>query len=250
MDQRRIILGAIGGDCHEESAAELGKAVARAGCILLTGGGDEVNREVKNATIQGARNASQYGAKPRYIGILSSKLAPPNQPVQWMPRDDAGILLHTGLPHYMRNLINGVTPDVLIVFGGSCGTLAEAAFGAAAGKTMYFFGNGIKGRSVGRLQRNFKKLLDPANTSLYLARPLTLWSSIGGKDRSPAELLDLLAERLRVATDWDSSADALVARCVSDAVSTGVPSNTGFPGIPGCDESMQRFQAMVVEISR
>ena len=38
MYQRRIVIGAIGGDGHKEAAMAFGKAVAEQGCILLTGG--------------------------------------------------------------------------------------------------------------------------------------------------------------------------------------------------------------------
>jgi hypothetical protein len=73
---RRTIIGAIGGDFEDAGpdALAFGAAVARAGCILLTGGEPSNRREVKSATMQGAVNS---GATARLIGFL------PESPLEW-----------------------------------------------------------------------------------------------------------------------------------------------------------------------
>ena len=73
-----------------------------------------------------------------------------------MGTEKTSLLIHTGLEHNIRNVINGVTPDVIVVFGGSRGTLAEAAFALAAGKKLLFF-SGQDGGGVVRLRKNFEK---------------------------------------------------------------------------------------------
>ena len=74
MKRRCVILGAIGGDKQEDAARAFGAAVAEAGCILLTGGGDRDDDEVKNASIHGAMTAERRGAAvARFVGILPSQ---------------------------------------------------------------------------------------------------------------------------------------------------------------------------------
>ena len=140
MADRLVIVAAVGGDRQARHAHAFGMAVAKSDCILLTGGGDHNDGEVKNAAVQGCLAARGEGAAGRAIGVL------PSDRVRWESRDAWHLLLHSGLKHYLRNLINGVTPDIVVVFGGSRGTLAEAAFAMAAGRPTLFFG-GEPGRA-------------------------------------------------------------------------------------------------------
>lgn len=113
MAQRRIIIGAIGGDGQKEAAVALGKAVAEAGCILLTGGELRDSDEVKDAAMLGAASTRATGSTPRLVGIIPSNIP------KWDESVENALFLRTGLEHNFRNVINGLTPDVLIVFGGS-----------------------------------------------------------------------------------------------------------------------------------
>ena len=128
---RRALIGVIGGDKQGETARSLGRAAAAAGVILLTGGGDPTDiklqpDEVKNAVFRGALDAEADGSGvARFVGVL------PSGNVRWLRPRPRHCLLETGLQHFERNVINGVTPDVLVVMGGSRGTLAEAAFALA-----------------------------------------------------------------------------------------------------------------------
>lgn len=253
MVQRRVVLGAIGGDGQKFCALELGAAAARAGCIVLTGGGDTTDDEVKNAVIQGARSVSTSGVTARFVGILPRPESQLDARVEWIRLTPNGVLLKTGLAHYLRNFINGVTPDVLVVFGGSRGTLAEASFAAAAGKTLFFYGSGEKGPAVDRLRRNFAESFDKddeGNVEKFLARPLKVWPEIAGKRRNPDELLFLLRDQLDRAVEWNSGADELVSRCCAEATAKGRLSSTGFPGLPGESSSKRRFESEIESISR
>ena len=72
------------------------------------------------------------GRIARLIGIL------PDGPRCWDERDHC-LFLRTNLNHKERDAINGVTPDVLIFFAGSSGTLCELAFALNAQKPVLFW---------------------------------------------------------------------------------------------------------------
>jgi SLOG cluster4 family len=159
---------------------ELGREIARRGWILLTGG-QVLERSVvepigavKDAAMLGADGAereSMRGADTaeservlgadaaegeghgsvaaRLVGIL------PSRTVQWRRPLARRLFLDTGLPHNVRNAINGLTPDIVIAFGGSQGTLAEIAFAKAASREVIFYaGLGYGGISSNTSERN------------------------------------------------------------------------------------------------
>ena len=72
MPGRALMIGALGGDRQGEHARALGRAVAMHGCILLTGGGDREDSDVKNAAVMGCLEARRDGYEGRAIGILPS----------------------------------------------------------------------------------------------------------------------------------------------------------------------------------
>jgi predicted Rossmann-fold nucleotide-binding protein len=245
MAKRRVVVGAIGGDKQRDHALRFGEAAARAGLVVLTGGGNEVDGEVKNAAIEGARYIEDSA---RYIGILADHK---NGQVTW-ERSDKGLLLYTGLPHYVRNLINGLTPDVLVVFGGSRGTLAEAAFAEAAGKPLFFFGDGIKGPAVARLRINYLDCFvndTKGDVQKFLEEPLKVFPEFAGKRWTALELMQALRRRLAMAQDWGGDAGALVEQCIAASIARGELGPTGFPGLPSDPASKQRFEAVIEEIS-
>src|ERR1700694_4185391 len=126
ISQRRLIVGVIGGDKQIRPGEELGRVIAGRGWILLTGGQllersvVERRGEVKDASMLGAAAAAGEGAG--LVGII------PASPVHWRRPSARRLFLDTGLPHNIRNVINGRTPNVVAAFGGSQGTLAEVAF--------------------------------------------------------------------------------------------------------------------------
>ncbi|SIO02211.1 TIGR00725 family protein [Bradyrhizobium erythrophlei] len=170
------MIGAIGGDRHQDAAKAFGKAVAEQGCILLTGGRElQESDEVKDAAMIGARSAEITGAVARLVGIL------PSEKESWVATSRR-LFLDTGLKHNIRNVINGLTPDVLVVFGGGGGTLAEAAFAIAASKPIFF---GDLPASRDRLIKNFKKYFvgSKQDVDLYLGEPLGARPD-SGRDRA------------------------------------------------------------------
>lgn len=244
MGERCVIIGVIGGDRQGEAARNFGAAVANADCILLTGGGDMDDDEVKNASARGAVREQSKGAIARLVGIL------PSEEIRWEP-SGCRLLLHTGLKHNLRNVINGVTPDVLVVFGGSRGTLAEAGFAATAGRQLFFY-SGPDGGAVARLDRNLKKHFGEsgvANTDCYLRQPLAAFPRAWPQPQTTEEIKLALQRILAQATDWTGPPAELVERCVAVVRAKGPLGPTGFPGLPGDRGSIKQFEAEIRRIS-
>lgn len=255
-------MGAVGGDEQAGVADAFGAALARAGLVILTGGSAELKlpwlgTETKDLALCGAAAEEAAGrAVARLVGVESS--SPPaswNAPASGRPR----LCLRTGLHHYERNVINGVTPDVLVAFGGSCGTLSEVAFARMAGRPVFFLGGTARG-AVARLRWNMGRLEEgpgrkqvpaseiEANCEKFLDRALRRFPHAWGM---PPPNRDLLLDLLNTAlegSDWSGSVDALVAHCmaaVPDAAGPWTSGWTGFPGLPGDQGSKARFEAAV-----
>lgn len=127
MKRTRLIIGVLGGSRKVPSpvvdlAIQVGRAVATADVILLTGGiGGE--KKVKDAAVDGAMGG-------RIISIIKDGCG-----VRF--RTARHILIESGIGD-ARNVLNGFTPDVLIALWGGSGTLTEVAFAAIAGRPVVF----------------------------------------------------------------------------------------------------------------
>ena len=137
---RKAIVGVIGGngvpESTERAAERAGCAVARAGAILLSGGWAAEAPEVKCAAMRGAMATEvEEGCTARLIGVC-----PGDEPGREV-KSSTKWLMKTGLSKNERNLINGVTPDVLLMFEGGPGTLSELVFAFAAHKPVLYIGS-------------------------------------------------------------------------------------------------------------
>src|SRR5215510_8923734 len=124
---RKAIIGVMGGNDSVGALASdaklVGASIARSQNILLTGGCCIDNKDIKNATMQGAKDEElEGGSKARLVGIL------PKAPRVWDETQAYRLFLSTNLCSKERDAINGVTPDALIFFAGSSGTLCELTF--------------------------------------------------------------------------------------------------------------------------
>jgi uncharacterized protein (TIGR00725 family) len=255
MQHRRIIIGAIGGDRQRDAARAFGRAVAQAGCILLTGGRLQDSDEVKDAAMKGAVSIEAESSLARLVGIL------PTSGIEWddsrAPKWDESrarsLFLETGLKHTVRNVINGLTPDALVVFGGSQGTLAEAAFAGVAGKPLFLTNSSTE---VQRLRDNFNKYfaLDdgpdgPVNE--YLCLPVHAYRHAWGRPPpSTIELKAKLIEFLATDPDLEKGPAELVALCIAAVPSTATSGETGFPGLPSDPDAKARFEKIIVQLSQ
>jgi hypothetical protein len=128
---RRGIVGVIGGDqdTADLEAFEVGQAIVRAGMILCTGGRPFPGRAVKDVSMRGAATV----AAARVIGFLPKHVRAPDPP------HDSHLFVETRLPSTGRNAFTGLTPDAMIVFKGSRGTLTEMAFAWARGTPVWLW---------------------------------------------------------------------------------------------------------------
>lgn len=239
----RCIIGVIGGDdsAQTEAARQVGREIARTGQILLTGGEPVNNNDVKNAAMWGAKQAEDdflrrasssipgVPVRARMIGILKSER------VEWSAPNPCCLFLRTGLSSYERDAINGLTPDVLVVFRGGRGTLCELAFAAAASKPLRFYD------SASALSKKTREHVKDGKLILVLEEALGKYRSIDGKDVTYQHLLQKLDAALDSARDETLDPRAIVAKAVSDAFRGGPLGRCGFPGISGETVHFEKF---------
>ncbi|MFX1474409.1 MAG: TIGR00725 family protein [Promethearchaeota archaeon] len=121
MKLRITVIGSSGkvSSSVEELAVSIGREVAKAGAILITGGRDGV----MEAATRGAKNAG--GLTVGILGERTLEFANPHLEV--------GIT--TGLG-YARNYINICSGDAIISVSGAGGTLSELGFAIALDKVI------------------------------------------------------------------------------------------------------------------
>jgi uncharacterized protein (TIGR00725 family) len=116
----RVQVSVIGsGAEHEARAEQVGRLLAERGCVVVTGGLDEVMAAA-------ARGAKAAGGTT--IGILPGESRAAANP--WI--DHAVV---TGIGH-ARNLAVAASGDAVIAVGGSWGTLAEIGFARRLGRPV------------------------------------------------------------------------------------------------------------------
>jgi uncharacterized protein (TIGR00725 family) len=118
---------------HEARAEEVGRLLAERGCVVVTGGRDEVMAAA-------ARGAKSAGGTT--IGILGGESrADANE---WIDH-----VVVTGVGHG-RNLAVAATGDGVIAVGGSWGTLAEIGFAELLGRPVVILEPGWEVEGVAR----------------------------------------------------------------------------------------------------
>ncbi len=117
---RRAQVSVIGsGAEHEAAAVEVGRLLAERGCVVITGGLDEVMAWA----LEGARHAG--GSTIAILPGESHAAA-----TVW-----ADHVVVTGIGH-ARNLAVAASGDAVIAVGGSWGTVAEIAFAMRLGRPV------------------------------------------------------------------------------------------------------------------
>jgi len=192
----------------------------------------------------GAAGLEEEGLTPRLIGILPERgedVMAPKKP-SWDRPLRYRLFLHTGLAHNVRNVINGRTPDVLVAFGGSRGTLAEMAFGLSAGRKVFVH------RGFDRLWQNFNKYfgpsVEPVDREVYLEQPLRFYPvAAKGAD----ELVTYLHQMFASGPLREVNAVELADRIAQE---TSISDSTGFPGLPHEPSAREHFEGIVGEMSK
>lgn len=189
--RRRRIVGVMGSGSrgYPKLARCVGRAAARLGCHLLTGGGGGVMEEASRAfcevspreglcvgILKGTTSAGSDDTGTALVHIPSS------------PNDWVELPIHTQLPlsgshgreHASRNHINVLTSDVLVALPGGSGTYSEVTLRMDYGrKVILFLGDG---HIHGHTEEHFR------SRSQYSDQVLTV--------RSEDELKSLLSQAL------------------------------------------------------
>jgi len=129
------LMGASANDALTAAAAEqlknlaqqLGAAIARAGCILITGATTGLPDMVAKAFRE--NNGFAVGVSPaenhvEHIGRYR------------LPDDGADVMIYTGFGYKGRNVVNVRSADIVLIFGGATGTLNEFTIAYDEGKII------------------------------------------------------------------------------------------------------------------
>ena len=123
-------MGSAGGGMESAVVAlcrQLGKAVAKSGCALLTGACPGLPHDA----VLGARKAGGH-----VIGISPAVSLKEHVATFGSPYIGYDVLIFTGLGFMGRELINIRSSDIVIVVGGRSGTLGEFAIAYESGKLI------------------------------------------------------------------------------------------------------------------
>jgi uncharacterized protein (TIGR00725 family) len=134
MTERRLQVAVIGSGPHEAAALEVGRLLAERGCVVLTGGLDEVMAWA----LRGAREAGGTT-----LAILPGESRA--DATEW-----ADHVVVTGIGH-ARNLAVAASGDAVIAVGGSWGTLAEIGFAMRLGRPVVVLEGGPAVEGVPRV---------------------------------------------------------------------------------------------------
>jgi len=124
------VMGSAGGDLEPKVTSvcrNLGRAIAKHGCCLLTGACPGLPHEA----VLGAGELDG-----RVVGISPAANLQEHIETFDSPYKEYGVLIFTGLGEMGRELVNIRSSDIVIVVGGRSGTLGEFAIAYETGKLI------------------------------------------------------------------------------------------------------------------
>ncbi len=110
-----------------ELAASLGRAIAAAGCFLITGATTGLPALV-------AKSFREQGGLA--VGISPAENHAEHLGRYGLPDDGADVMIYTGFGYKGRNVINIHSSDIVIILGGATGTLNEFTIAYDEGKVI------------------------------------------------------------------------------------------------------------------
>jgi uncharacterized protein (TIGR00725 family) len=110
-----------------ELAEKLGGAIAKRGCVLISGA-------TTGLSYLASRAARSRGGLT--IGISPAANLEEHLQRYQLPTDGADVIIYTGFGLKGRNVINVRSSDVVIIFGGGMGTLNEFTIAYDEGKVI------------------------------------------------------------------------------------------------------------------
>lgn len=108
-------------------AENLGQAIVDQGCILLTG-------ETTGLPELVAQAVRQHGGFT--VGISAAHSLAEHQERYGLPQQGSDVVIYTGFGFKGRNVINIRSSDIVVIFGGSIGTLNEFTIAYDEGKII------------------------------------------------------------------------------------------------------------------
>lgn len=133
-------------DLQWRQAEEVGRRLAAAGCIVLTGG------------LGGVMAAASKGAKQG--GGLTLGILPGDRSRGSQPNPDVDVTIFTGMGE-ARNVINVKTCDAAIAIGGEYGTLSEIALALKVGCPLVLLASWSLIRPAGEEAADYLLAADP-----------------------------------------------------------------------------------------
>ncbi|HVR16319.1 MAG TPA: hypothetical protein VMS25_08130 [Candidatus Limnocylindrales bacterium] len=135
---RKVVVGVMGASANDAfSAAEahrvqalaegLGAAIARAGCILITG----ATTGLPDLVAQACRNNGGFA-----LGVSPAENRNEHVGRYGLPDDGADVIIYTGFGYKGRNVINVRSADIVLIIGGATGTLNEFTIAYDEGKII------------------------------------------------------------------------------------------------------------------
>jgi uncharacterized protein (TIGR00725 family) len=114
-------------DRARDPAEQLGRALARSGCLLVTGATTGFP-----ALVAGAYR----GAGGFAVGISPAENRKEHLERYGLPEDGADLIIYTGFGLKGRNVINVRAADIVVIVGGATGTLNEFTIAYDEGKIV------------------------------------------------------------------------------------------------------------------
>jgi uncharacterized protein (TIGR00725 family) len=108
-------------------AEELGQAIAKADCLLITGATTGLPDLVAHAF----RNHGGFA-----LGISPAENRKEHVTLYGLPEDGADVIVYTGFGYKGRNVVNIRSSDIVLIFGGATGTLNEFTIAYDEGKII------------------------------------------------------------------------------------------------------------------
>lgn len=157
----------------ESMATRLGEAIARRGCVLVTGATTGFPDLV-------SRSARKHGGLT--IGVSPASSLEEHVTEYSLPEDGVDVIVYTGFGLKGRNVVNVRSSDIVIIFGGGIGTLNEFTIAYDEGKII-----GVLEGTGGAADR----VRELASLSSKDTRTKLVFKS------NPGELIDACLELLR-----------------------------------------------------
>lgn len=111
----------------KELAGELGAAIAKADCLLVTGATTGLPHLV-------ARSFRKHGGFA--LGVSPAENRAEHVRRFGLPDDGADVIVYTGFGYKGRNVVNVRSSDIILIFGGATGTLNEFTIAYDEGKII------------------------------------------------------------------------------------------------------------------